>query len=477
MKRSLRIKEHLALAFCALFVSSVFTPSCKKFVDIIPEDRITSDNAFADSINAVSSVVGIYIDMHRNASLDFLTGGITIYSGLTSDEIIPTTGSPEIFQFYRNSISPTANTANNSNLWQAAYKTIYATNACIEGIKKSNGLSQSLKLQLVGEVRLMRGICYFNLSNLYGQVPLVLNTDYNLNRIKPKTTIDSVLQSVEEDFIAAREMLSDKYVTTGRLRPNRKTALAFLSRFYLYKKNWTEVVKISTEIINDNRYSLESLDKAFLANNKEAIWQIASINEGLETIEGFNFVPFESSVIPDYIISDRLLNDFDFGDARKTFWLNYNSVDVNGSVKDFYFPFKYKLGYDGWSGTPLENYTMIRLAEVILNRAEARMELNDFDGAIEDLKLIRSRAQLPDYSFVNKDGLRDAINHERRIELFCEWGHRWFDLRRNGKINEVMNEVAIEKGTTWDANWALYPIPYLQIQANPFLKQNNGYPE
>jgi hypothetical protein len=67
------------------------------------------------------------------------------------------------------------------------------------------------------------------------------------------------------------------------------------------------------------------------------------------------------------------------------------------------------------------------------------------------------------------------IAHERQVELFTEWGHRWFDLKRTGAIDTVMKNVAIQKGTTWNKNFQLFPIPQTEILANPNLVQNPGY--
>jgi len=54
------------------------------------------------------------------------------------------------------------------------------------------------------------------------------------------------------------------------------------------------------------------------------------------------------------------------------------------------------------------------------------------------------------------------------VELFCEWGNRWIDLKRTKTIDAVL---AAEK-PSWKPSAALFPIPLNEIQANPFLEQN-----
>lgn len=86
--------------------------------------------------------------------------------------------------------------------------------------------------------------------------------------------------------------------------------------------------------------------------------------------------------------------------------------------------------------------------------------------------MIRNRAGLNNTTAVDVSSLLSAIEHERRVELFAEWGHRWFDLKRWNRASSVLNSV---KSPNWQSTDVLYPIPFAQIQANTFLSQNEGY--
>ena len=109
-------------------------------------------------------------------------------------------------------------------------------------------------------------------------------------------------------------------------------------------------------------------------------------------------------------------------------------------------------------------------------RAEARAELGDVNNALTDINIIRNRAGLSILpNNLSKDSVLSAIMHERQVELFSEWGHRWFDLRRSGKLDIVMNTVARLKNTTWNPFAGLFPIPSSEIIKNPGLTQNPGY--
>jgi hypothetical protein len=117
---------------------------------------------------------------------------------------------------------------------------------------------------------------------------------------------------------------------------------------------------------------------------------------------------------------------------------------------------------------------VFRLAEQFLIRAEARAHLDKITGANSakaDLNMIRDRAGLPPTVASTKEEMLAAILQERRMELFVEWGHRWFDLKRTGKASEVLSVLK----PRWDPTDVLYPIPYNELQLNPNMMQNAGY--
>jgi len=141
---------------------------------------------------------------------------------------------------------------------------------------------------------------------------------------------------------------------------------------------------------------------------------------------------------------------------------------ITESGQTYYFPFKYKIQ----SGATLTEYSMVlRLAELYLIRAEARVYLNNLSGAEEDLNVIRNRAGLPVTDATDNTTLLNAIMQERRVELFTEWGHRWLDLKRTGQADSVL---APQK-PQWQTTSVLYPIPQSEIQNDPNLIQNPGY--
>lgn len=469
MSVSLQIK--LSLWGLFLFLSLGFT-SCKKLIEVGPPvNQLVTSTVFNDSIGATSAVLGIYINLNPYAGFVFGNGAITAYTGLSSDELLINNGSPEENQFYTNSVAVN-NSINNGSLWSSAYSLIYQTNACIEGLSASTSLGASIKNQLLGESIFLRALMYFYLINLYGDVPFITTTDYKISAQVPRISTDSIYNQIITDLQNAAELLTSDYISGSKTRANKYAALCLLARVYLYSKQWQLAETISGEIIGSGMYALESdLNNVFLTNNSESVWQIPPYRtQGIETTEGYSFVPNDNSAIPKYVISPYLLAAFESGDERKQKWLGKNSIDVSGVLTDFYYPFKYKLGYDG-NTNPVENYVIFRLAEQYLIRAEARAQLNDLPNALADLNIIRRRSGLSDLIIDTLPALINAILHERQVEFLCEWGHRWFDLKRTGALQTVLSN---EK-STWQSNAALFPIPLQQMQTNPLLNQNPGY--
>jgi hypothetical protein len=114
---------------------------------------------------------------------------------------------------------------------------------------------------------------------------------------------------------------------------------------------------------------------------------------------------------------------------------------------------------------------VLRLGEQYLIRSEARAQQNDLSGSESDINIIRSRALLSGISNLSRDELLDTIAHERQVELFCEWGHRWFDLKRTGKLSAILRPIK----PNWNDYAQLYPIPVTELANDPNLTQNPGY--
>jgi starch-binding outer membrane protein, SusD/RagB family len=461
--------------------------SCRKFIETpsnVPGNLVTAQ-VFADSATALAAVTGIYNSFAIGAgTLGFGNGAITVYTGLSSDELAPgglNISDNDYQQLYLCKLTST--NIYTTGLWQNAYASagLYQINACIEALSNyralsptagnNRSLSPALSAQLLGEACFLRAFFYFNLANLFGPVPLVITTNYQTNSTLSRSDTGAIYRQIVSDLSNAQLLLTAPYPTPGRLRPNLYAALALQARVDLYRQQWTAAEAAATAIINAGPYQLETaLDHVFLEGSKESIWQLpgsGETNDPNTTTEGVAFIPQVPSLLPEFIASNTLLSAFTPGDQRRQRWFGTVSI---GSLP-FYYPAKYLANGINNYTVPVQDYMFLRLAEQYLIRAEARAKQNQLTAALADLNIIRNRAGLTDTTTTTLTATLGAILHERQVELFCEWGHRWYDLKRTENLDSVLS--AIKPG--WSPIQALYPIPPGEIKADPALTQNSGY--
>jgi hypothetical protein len=476
--------------------------SCKKLVEVnAPTTSNSSASVYQSDATAIAAVTTLYAKLSIGGpSAPGPISSLSAYGGLSSDELSLFTSvtNPTQIAYYKNNLRSTSGGGAGFEYWETTWPFIYTCNEAINGLNTSNSLTPAIKKQLLGEAKFMRAFYYFYLVNLYGDVPLVLTTDYKVNSALSRTPPNVIYQQIITDLKEAQSTLSASYLdgsllntTIDRVRPTVGAATALMARVYLYYGNLTNDVtnyssaesQASLVISNSSLYNLSALTNVFARSslgNKEAIWQLQPINTGWNTEDGKYFIVpstgIKTGTNVGLLISNQLLNSFEVGDNRKSNWIG--SVTILGKI--YYYPFKYKIGTQSSTSSPIpvtEHLMVLRVGEQYLIRAEARAQQGNITGAQTDLNIIRTRAGLPGTTANDKATLLTAIAHERQVELFTEWGHRWLDLKRIGSVDAVMGAggVCAAKGGTWNTNWQLYPILFRDIQSDPKLVQNSGY--
>ncbi|HXD77613.1 MAG TPA: RagB/SusD family nutrient uptake outer membrane protein [Puia sp.] len=457
---------------------ATFFGGCKKLIQISPpSNTVVTNQVFSADAEATSAMSGIYSSM-ANGYLTFSNSGVTILCGLSADELsVLDLSQQDNAQFQQNAL--VSNNDHIQILWSQLYSAIYGANAMIEGLTGYSGVHDSVKNELTGEAEFIRAFCNFYLVNLFGDVPLITTANWRNTTLSLRTPASQVYEAIISDLTDAEIRLSTDYSVAGgqRIVPTKWAAQALLARVYLYMGNWPNAkAEADSVIANSGMYQLDSLNGVFLANSQESIWQLQPNDQNSPfnaTEEGSLIIPFDNNTQPFVTLDSSLLISFETGDNRRLLWLdstNYNNAE-------YYYPYKYKVGpAQGIPGAPVTEYYMVlRLAEQYLIRAEA--EANGAGGgqqaAISDLDIIRARAGLSDYGgALIKDSVLAAILHERQIELFAEWGHRWFDLKRIGIATATLTT---NKNLPVGGNALLYPIPIYDIKTDPNLTQNPGY--
>ncbi len=475
----------------AISISKLFLPSflmalfciqtgCQKFVEVqTPITSLTGENVFTNDATAISAITSVYASMSSGNIAEGLNS-ITFASGLSSDELTLFSGSTNttLQQLYKNRLS----SLQPPDFWRSIYNYMYTLNEALEGLSTTNSLTSAVKQQLTGEAKFLRAFFYFYLVNLYGDVPLTTSSDWGYNAKLSRTPKAEVYQQIISDLEAADTLLSANYLdatllnqTGERVRPTKWAASALLARTYLYTDSFPQAEAQASLVINNtSMYDTVSLNNVFLDASQEAIWQLQTVSSSFDTQDGNVFIlkSEPNNYSNPVYLSPFLLNAFEPGDNRRTNW-----VDSIISGATYYFPYKYKVSLSSDTGIS-ENLMVLRLGEQYLIRAEARAEQGNIAGAQADLNIIRARAGLPNTSATDQPTLLTAILHERQVELFTEWGHRWFDLKRTGTVDAVMGSpgnVCAAKGGVWNTDWQLYPVSHQDIILAPNLTQNAGY--
>ncbi|HWW39351.1 RagB/SusD family nutrient uptake outer membrane protein, partial [Pedobacter sp.] len=220
--------------------------SCKKLVEIDgPVTSVSSKNIYNNDATAIGAITSLYVNLSNGSpvgptELSALSG----IGSLSADELdyYSGAGNSTLAVYYQNSL----NSENiYSGFWGTTYQRLYVVNAALEGLESSTRLTPAGKQHLMGEAYFMRAFYYFYLVNLYGDVPLVLSTDYTINAVIKRSAKADVYNQIVTDLKASQSFLGNGYLkgdgiteyasgSEERVRPNKWAATALLARTYLF---------------------------------------------------------------------------------------------------------------------------------------------------------------------------------------------------------------------------------------------------
>lgn len=480
--------------FFALLPFCVFVAGCD-VLEQEPQSILEIDAFYSSGSDAEMGIIGAY---NRLFSENHIVGTYMLLD-ISSDDL--TTIPPKFGYLVENREEMSSlNHGGTENYFRAPWVTIANTNLFIENVSElpptaftgSTTANDNRKNEILGEAYFIRGVSYYYLAMLWRHVPLIVEFPKGSlpedNQV-PKATYEEVLAQAEEDLMMAESLLPDALtqfsVNERRGRASKWAAKAFLSRFRLMENNWQSVVDLSNEIINSNQYTMvKPWTRLFLneQNSSEAILEIQAerspgfFNMG---IHGWFYGNGEFKATDDAIQQyERPLKD----------------VRYEFTIKDNKATSKF-LPVPLWADAGIEraNLTMLRLAEVHFNKAEALNELDyetNKQTVLDILNLIRARAGDPAFhnrfraaapigttgippltltDLDTQEKMRQAIRAEKRRELMFE-GVRWLDLLR-WDPNYAMDIV-----NTSDPNRLYLPIPESEITLNNgVLTQNPGW--
>lgn len=454
--------------FTSIICFGLITFSCN-VLDQEPELQISDERSITNLSGATSALFGAY-----NQLQGVYQGRLQRVSDVSGD----VSQSIGTWDFYRemDTYAVSADNTELLDLWTFIYRTVNQSNNLIAEIPNIQA-TQVQKDNILGEAYFLRGLSFFDAARVWGGVPGVFGElgvplpltparGVDETSFPKRASLQDTYAQVKSDLDEALRLLPENQANNAatRGRATKSAARALLSRLHLYLGQWTEAEARATEVINDSKFSLIPYASIYSSDNSnESIFEVQFNNADQSGLR-FWYVPGALGGRGELAANANFYASFSNDDVRKTLFGRDNVVEV-------WYPSKYIRAGN------IDNAHVLRIAEMHLNRAEARAKKAspDMAGAKADLDLIRNRAGLGEY--LSDIPMLEAIERERRWEFYAE-GHIFFDLVRTGRALTVLQNVERKNGPAVNltsANRQVMPIPRRDIDANPNLVQNQGY--
>ena len=477
--------------------------SCEDFLEIRPEGTLpTTGIDYSKSENIFLSVSASYAKLRNYGAHVFPYIGAFEIASDNADKGSSPGDNPTMLEL--DNLTYQSDNGLINDLWSAYYDIVSGANYSIHQMPlfEKTLLDASDKLyahQCQGEVKAIRAYAYFNLTRLFGRVPIIdtLLTADQLAAI-PQSTTSQLYAFIEKDFKEAIEVLPASYSKVWAGRINKYTAMALKAKVHMYQAEWDSVASLTDKIILSGRYGLLidfrevfSLDGE---NSRESLFELQSSTLGKTTgdqtfieyayvqgprgnspsnMQGWGFCTPSQNLINFYTARGEVIRPATTllyrgtktpeGDSIKTICSNpvYNGKVYTPSVSNGW-------NYNGYGFD--HNVRILRYADIRLMYAEAKVNgatAVTASGMTADqaVNLVRERAGLLPLAGVTLQQIWD----ERRAELALE-EDRFFDLIRTGQAVTALSSKGFVTG-----KHEVYPIPSAQMQLNPTLNQNNGY--
>ncbi len=444
-------------------ISILFTiGSCNEFLDEIPDNRVELDN--------LEKAAQLLTNAYSSASPAF--------TDWMSDDVNWTRGTVlrpnhSLLYAWEDDLSDPTELDSPTAYWFQTYDAIAHANevlAVIDELEATTDEEKTLKRAVEGEALLIRAYGHFMLVNLFGEhfrvqgssgdegIPYVSEPETEFLASYKRASVKRVYDKIEDDLLDGLELIDDSFfANSGKYHFNRNAALAFASRYYLFKGDFLRCLQYSDELLNGD-------PSAFVRDMTSEEFQLAK--------SSLQIYPqlYNSPDLPSNLLLMRKISlvhrpDFAFGpltDNYRGLFASHPFVEATDErespaiVKgdNAIFPSRYESLFERSSlnsntGLPYHIASTFRGEEVLLNRAEARLYQRNTQGAIDDLQILSENRYRGgnvnlnmdllrqffgaenDPSFSDEDIVLNYILLERRKEFFGQ-GMRWFDIKRYG---------------------------------------------
>lgn len=402
--------------------------------------------------------------------------------------------------------------------WNQYMGNVAQVNKLINNIDKVSDpiLTEGERQQYKAEAKILRGMIYFDMVRIWGNVPLVTTeagditsetvTEVYPAYFPPQTDALTIYKQIEEDLLDGLKSAPDNNVA-DKTQISKSVARALLAKIYAEKplRDYDKVIKYADELTSDGFDLIENFSDLFEVVLTDPLLPPSQQNQAIdakarntkETIFEAQFFTGNANWVT--WMFGRPLDDWTFyftwikwitpsrdlirafnsevGDKRYAQTVVFYECDWNVYYPANNYPFMYKCR------SKYNSIIKLRYADILLLKAEALIDKGEFSGALEIINKTRRRAGLSNLTSAaasSKETIMRAYMKERRLELALE-GQRWFDLVRLNKVEEVMNAVySKDEGRPaqvypFTSMSYILPIPQDVIDQNPNLVQNPGY--
>ncbi|HYW51664.1 MAG TPA: RagB/SusD family nutrient uptake outer membrane protein [Gemmatimonadaceae bacterium] len=484
-----------------------------------PTSLITKDTFYKNSDEVLAGVTSVYANLRNNMEDYYALNTISSAEG-----VVPTRGGDWFdngawIELHRQGWTPNSVTGLReiSNIWNQQYAGVARANIVLEALENVVIPGEDA---VRAELRALRAFYYMQLMDVYGGVPIA--TDTKVEQREAKTRAE-VFTFVETELKAARAALPKVWPDQqGRL--TRGAVDAMLASLYLNARvwsgtptatgltlgaaKWTEANAFADSVINNGNYSLATDFKSNFTFTNQTSPENVFVVRG-KAVDGLGFNRQYQSLHYNsfgggggwngWSVVEQTYNKFDPTDVRRTTILAGPQVDLftgapvnnrqgtrliftptiaditSASEGEGVRTYKFPLDPNRAGNASGNDFTIYRLAEMYLIKAEALNELGQTGPATAALNVVRARA-FPGQpakliaAGLTQAALRQAIFDERVFELTAE------GKRRQDQIREGTYTSGVWFGkTATTGNRVVLPIPQAQLNTNPKLVQNPGY--
>jgi tetratricopeptide (TPR) repeat protein len=519
--------------------AAMLLASCSDFLDKTPLVNLAAETYYSNEEELNAAALGAYSVMQLET---FQLGHFMVWGDDCSDDADLGNSRSEAYSWFGaaaiacQNFSLLDNNGQAGGYWNQGWSLVNDATQLIVNATKNDIPN---KEKYIGEGHFLRAYSYFNFVTQYGRMPVVDHVLSYDEYYMPRNTEAETWAHIENDLKKAVELLPEQWDPTNLGRATKGAAMSMLGKAYIYQKKWQEAYDILKQVEAANYYRLEPVYEQVFdldhQNGQECIFAIqqsisgtgwSDSNEGsilvfYEHDAGLTKADIDSGKYPGEKVyekymtgwsmhcpTDDLIAEFENNDPRLKatviapgeFYdghIHYNLSSNNRyQSKKYYVPFE-KRSKDDQSDQP-KNIIILRYADVLLFLAEASNELGKTGEAQKYLEMVRARARnsapvgvenvLPPVTAAGKEDLRNAIWHERRVELAMEY-NRMYDLVRQGRAGQVMqayyqkykdvnhNGYKTTKGRDFVIGKSeLCPIPKRALDASRgTMEQNPGY--